>query len=67
MRITIQVDLPNIDTAAAAAETGAAAERACLALEQAIREPGKAQHRVDITNALNYLETVIRQHREIGR
>lgn len=38
-----------------------AARRAHLALEAAIAEPNACRHRVDLTNALNYIESILRQ------
>lgn len=62
MEFTLPINLPAaISTPRLAVEAGEAAQRAMKALSAAIAEPGKAQHRVDITNALNYLETIIRQ------
>lgn len=48
---------------AAAMDIDIAAERARAALERAITEPSTARHRVDLSNALNYIETI---RREIG-
>lgn len=38
-----------------------AAERAVRALEIAITEPGNSSNRCNITNALNYIDTIVRQ------
>lgn len=38
-----------------------AADRARRALDAAIAEPSCSRHRVDLTNALNYIETIVRQ------
>lgn len=42
-------------------DKSAAIERARAALEAALAEPGRSVHRIDLTNALNYLETIARQ------
>lgn len=58
--VSVDMDAIKIDAEIAA---GDAARRARAALEAAILEPSKCSHRVDLTNALNYIETLRRGER----
>jgi hypothetical protein len=52
---------PRVADSRAMVEMASAADRAYVALGKAIAEPSVAAHRCDISHALNYIETVVRQ------
>lgn len=63
--ISARLCIPGFDHVsdpASRIEMNNAATRAIEALVAAIADPTAARHRCDITNALNYIETVQRQH-----
>ncbi len=55
--------LPRVKDSRAQVEIASAADRAVAALDRAISEPWEAKYRCDISNALNYIETIVRQEK----
>ena len=64
MQFTIDITLPKTPTERGRSEMTDATNRALAAFVAALAEPGNSTHRVDLSNALNYIATVVKQERE---
>lgn len=63
MQFTIDITLPKTPTERGRSEMTDATNRALDAFVAALAEPHNATHRVHLNNALNYIDTVVRQER----
>lgn len=63
MQFTIDITLPKTPTERGRSEMTDAANRALAAFVAALAEPENSTHRVDLSNALNYIATVVKQER----
>ncbi len=64
MQFTIDITLPKTPTERGRSEMTDATNRALSAFVAALAEPHNATHRVHLNNALNYIDTVVRQERD---